>query len=149
MKKLFISIFTCVFALFALGTATFAWFTMNDEVSAKGMNVKAKAQGNLVINESAVVPVGSTKMEANFNESTATDLIPVTYNSGWKIVANAQEVDPLTGDPDAATASVLIVENTHYKDYVVYIASNGEALQNQLLQAQVIIPDSDEAAIES
>jgi len=44
------------FAMFALsasmlGTATYAWFTMNKEVTVQGMEVKAKSEKGLLINE--------------------------------------------------------------------------------------------------
>ena len=35
----------------ALGSSTYAWFTMNKEVEAKGMQVKAQAEAGLLINE--------------------------------------------------------------------------------------------------
>ena len=34
-----------------LGTSTYAWFTMNKEVSVTGMEVKAHAEEGLLINE--------------------------------------------------------------------------------------------------
>ena len=49
MKKLFISILTCVFALFALGTATFAWFSMNNTVTAKDMEIKIKSGSSFLL----------------------------------------------------------------------------------------------------
>ena len=49
MKKLFISIFTCVFALFALGTSTFAWFSMNNEVTADGMSITIKSGASFLL----------------------------------------------------------------------------------------------------
>ena len=62
MKKLFISIFTCVFALFALGTSTFAWFSMNAQVSASGMEVKAIAGSSLQISETTSFVSGKTSV---------------------------------------------------------------------------------------
>ena len=115
---------------------------MNTTVTATGMKVQAKADGNLVINNGAPVAVGSTQTTANFNDSSAQQLTPVTYNSGWKIVDDATSVDQTTGSPNANIKAVTIVANTHYIDRLVYIASNGEALTNQTLTASVSVTDT-------
>lgn len=131
------AVFMLCIMLAMLSTATFAWFTMNDRVSATGMQVQAKSKGSLVINIDAPVPAGSTTTEVDFAESEAHKLIPVTYNSGWKIVADGSSVNRDTGSPTAEVTTVEMEENTHYIDYLVYIASEGEPMTGQAIKATV------------
>ncbi len=131
------AVFMLCIMLAMLSTATFAWFSMNDRVSATGMQVQAKSKGSLVINMDDPVPQGSTDTEVDFADSDAKKLVPVTYSSGWKIVADPSTVDKDTGSPDAAVTDVAMEKNTHYVDYLVYIASAGEPLTGQTLKATV------------
>lgn len=60
-----------------LASSTYAWFTMNKEVSVKGMQVKAKAEKGLLINEIA------TSADTNWDEeakatTTGVTLIPMS-----------------------------------------------------------------------
>lgn len=130
-------VFMLCITLAMLSTATFAWFTMNDKVSATGMQVQAKSKGSLVINMDAPVPKGSTTTDVDFADADATKLIPVTYSNGWKIVADPSTVDKTTGSPNAALTDVSMLEDVHYVDYLVYIASSGEPMQDQILNATV------------
>lgn len=51
-RKLFLSVFTALFAVVALGTTTFAWFSMNDTVKVDGMKVGVKSNNvDLLIGE--------------------------------------------------------------------------------------------------
>lgn len=52
-KKLISSFAMFLISATMLGTATYAWFTMNKEVEVTGMQVKAKAEQGLLINEIA------------------------------------------------------------------------------------------------
>lgn len=131
------AVFMLCIMLAMLSTATFAWFSMNDRVSATGMQVQAKSKGSLVINIDDPVPQNSTTTDVDFAEESATKLIPVTYDSGWKIVADPSTVDKTTGSPEAATTDVTMVKDTHYVDRLVYIASAGEEMEGQILSATV------------
>jgi len=51
----------------ALGSSTYAWFTMNKEVTVKGMEMKTKVSGNLLISEDNV--------EANYSPNTLTQSV--------------------------------------------------------------------------
>ncbi len=130
-------VFMLCITLAMLSTATFAWFTMNDKVSATGMQVQAKSKGSLVINMDDPVPQGSITTDVDFDDADATKLVPVTYSNGWKIVADPSTVDKATGSPDAPLTDVVMVEDVHYVDYLVYIASSGEPMQGQVLSATV------------
>ena len=49
MRKLIPAFSMLLVAAIMLSTATFAWFTMNESVTASGMEIQAKASGNLLI----------------------------------------------------------------------------------------------------
>jgi hypothetical protein len=53
-----------------LSTATYAWFTMNKEVSVTNMQVKAKADQGLLINEVATATDPNWDEEATANQTT-------------------------------------------------------------------------------
>jgi len=68
-----------------LGTATYAWFTMNKEVSVTNMQVKAKAEGGLLINEVADPDDTGWDNEATAdNLPTGVALIPTSTKDGTK-----------------------------------------------------------------
>ena len=52
MKKLIPALAMLLVSAVLLGTSTFAWFSMNTQVTAKGMEVKAQAEGGIVISNS-------------------------------------------------------------------------------------------------
>ena len=76
--KLLMSIIAVAFAFVALGTSTYAWFSMNSTVTVTGMNIKAKSD-----TEFLVVMEGSTfDKTVKTIEATSTaeekELLPVT-----------------------------------------------------------------------
>jgi hypothetical protein len=126
-----------------LSTATFAWFTSNDQVTATGMNVQAQAAGNLVIHTAALT-AANQEIKVDFSDANgATPLIPVTYDStasGWKTSYGSEAtVDGLYGNQlggtlanvDASTAG------SFFKEYTVYIATAGEKLDGQDLWVKI------------
>jgi len=76
--KLLISVIAVVLALTTLGTSTFAWFTMNQQVTATGMSVKASASGGLYIATYSNTNVGSFAPTANAVSASADSLSPVS-----------------------------------------------------------------------
>ena len=58
-----------------LSTATFAWFSMNTTVTAQGMQVKAKAEGGIVISNSAKTTWGAS---ADSTLATVTSMLPTS-----------------------------------------------------------------------
>lgn len=134
-----------------LSTASFAWFTMNDRVTATGMEIQAKASGNLIINN---VPMTSadkaievtamnfamnaagTAKEANPNGGKI-NLTPITYDNGWKVPADGAEVDPMYGgivSTDKTTTGYSAGSNpdSYFAEYVVYLATAGDAITGDL-----------------
>ena len=66
-----------------LVSSTFAWFTMNKEVSVKSMQVKAKAEGGLLINEVADPTDTGWDNEATANNlPTGVALVPTSTKNG-------------------------------------------------------------------
>ena len=62
MKKLIPALAMLLIAAVMLGTSTYAWFSMNTQVTATGMTVKAATSKNLVI---------STDSTLNSNEDVS------------------------------------------------------------------------------
>lgn len=122
-----------------LSTASYAWFTMNESVTATGMQVKAKASGNLLISENKMTAADQTITVALTNRGTNSDIIPVTYDAGWKVPTDASKVDPLYGGMaaddtlKAADKSLAYTTSPYFIDYTVYIATAGEAMTAQNL----------------
>ena len=61
-----------------LTTATYAWFTMNKEVSVTGMEVKAKAEAGLLINEISTIGDANWDEEAKSTANAGATLIPMS-----------------------------------------------------------------------
>jgi len=121
MKKLFISIFTAVFALFALGTSTFAWFSMNDSVSASGMAIKVQSNSIFlqIINEDGAFKDDEAQLSAVAKYAEKT-LQPVTiaksytapagenpeakeaFDGSSMVFLNASSIDPAISDKNGS-----------------------------------------------
>lgn len=81
MKKLIPALAMLLVSAVLLGTSTFAWFSMNSQVTATGMKVKAQAEGGIVIsNESKQDWKASANASHVIDGTTlvATELIPTS-----------------------------------------------------------------------
>lgn len=142
------AVFMLCIMLAMLSTATFAWFSMNDRVSATGMSVQAKASGSLAINKEAVVEKGTANASVDFEDESAYELIPVTYaDSKWQKPKSGTKIDATTGSPNVSSNDMEdisndLTEEVHYMDYLVYIASPGDKLEKQTLSAKVTSDNS-------
>ena len=164
MKKLFISIFTAVFALFALGTSTFAWFSMNTTAEAKGMTVRAIAGSSLQISKTTTFVTGNTSISftedgayilepaVEYNGQTGEEGASIQHSKQLVTVANGKDVDPNTGlakegkdlyYKEAATAATTEAKG-YYVDYVMYLAAEGtdEPLTEGKLKITIKAPTS-------
>ena len=102
--KLMISVLSVALAFIALGTSTFAWFSMNTEVTANGMELTAATPINLLI---APTSGGSYLNSATADESTsytgklfpASSQYGVTFNAiqANQSLDNLAEGDSLGG----------------------------------------------------
>lgn len=106
-RKLFVSIMTLVLTAMALGTTTFAWFSMNTSVDATTMNVTAKSDALFLL-------IG--------DKTTSTaDAIQAVNNGNQRSVAGvaSQYSDPTTNRADHnvypayyATTTTTLHENS-------------------------------------
>lgn len=152
-RKLFVSVITLMLVVMALGTSTFAWFSMNKEVNATGMQVTATAEGSLIIKQGAFPAANDGIVEVDFDDASATALFAsthdsdyTTYATGLKYVTNPEKVNASTGlgnetltFANAANTTTPTVKN-YYKDYTVYIAAAGEAMEHQDLTITITNP---------
>ena len=110
-KKLFVSIMTLVLVVMALSTSTFAWFSMNTQVNAEGMQISVKSDStyllisNTLVNNAA--PTAANIQAENQGKGN------ITVNLG--IAADACSVYPsahrATGD-NVTLAGSDVVEDT-------------------------------------
>ena len=82
MKKLIPALALLLVSAVMLGTSSFAWFSMNTEVTATGMSVTAQAPTSLLIsNTSATTGFGSSVTLENSNTSAPSTFVPVAYDT--------------------------------------------------------------------
>ena len=147
MRKLIPAFAMLMVAAIMMTTASFAWFTMSDTVTATGMQVQAKADGTLVIKADQKLTLADSLAEAKFNSKGTTNLTPITYRKGvegsadgWYYCNNTKTVDSVTGKPADGTvvkADTMTPLAGGYVDYVVYIASAGDVVRNKQITATV------------
>lgn len=151
LKKLMIASFMLVVAFVALVSSTYAWFSQSNTATVTGIELTAVAEGNLVVNGGDIVPAKSTKIAYEFEEGV-WKVKPITYSEGWKIPESYTDVEFNTGSPDADLKLIDEAdfnESTedqigYYRDYVIYLASSGEALEDQKLSVNLALLDADE-----
>lgn len=150
--------------------STFAWFAMNDTVSATGMEVSASTASFLVITDNA----------SNINAAATTNTIPMTSHngtaklmptthyvsgthgsldpapaSGLCHVSNPQNIDPDTGLGTSLTYEASVnptgenVTSVYYVDFTVYIASKGSDVTAQDLKAEITNVTAQDGSVES
>ncbi len=138
-------------AAIAMGSSTYAWFTLNNRVTASNMEVRAKTAGSLIIRNTDALPDESTtSTDWRFSDTEHTELLASTHDwtyndgttsgattKGLKYVSNPQNINPETGTQlnETATLNYLNAVNAtgkdYYKTYSVFIASADEALEHQ------------------
>ena len=97
-KKIMISIIAVAFAFIALGTSTFAWFAMNTQVTATGMEVSVKSNNTYLM-------IGKENTAANIQDNDETSTVAITFQN--------TEVLPSAPALSAAEAAYLPVQ-TYY-----------------------------------
>lgn len=162
MRRLIPAIAMLLVSAVMLSTASFAWFTMNTEVEVSGMEIKAKADGSLLISQAPLSAEGTSVGQPSITLSTGVkNLYPMAYNAlstnttlkqgatlssesadGWYVPDDNKENNIQTGlnngDLKALTESDLTKDNTGYNKYYYaeefYIAAADEAKTNASLQ---------------
>ncbi len=155
-RKLIPAIAMLLTSTVMMSTASFAWFSMNQEVSATGMEVKAKATGALVINSTWDSEHTTLGNDRTVTFSGAKTLAPITYkditpedgnnNPTYAYVTNAEIVDPDTGAAESGSLKYAEVGGTDgqpvadsYADYLVYISTAGDVLTGYDLDVEVTL----------
>lgn len=150
MRKLIPAFAMLMIAAIMMTTASFAWFTMNETVTATGMQVQAKASGNLLISTSKMnaAYIGMTANATDIYHTDALDrskvnLFPITYSNGaWKVPANGTLVDPTYGTtPDTNLTNITLNTTanvqSYFGTYEFYVATAGDELKDQYLFAKI------------
>ncbi len=141
MKKLIPALCLLLVTAVLMGTSTFAWFSMNNSVSATGMQVKAVSSSALVISDSLKVGTANTVAFSR----TAKELIPATHtgtgSTGLQYVKNTNAISGATGYQNSTVAVQMgEAENKatagtyFYEDYEVYIATVGSTIPDKDLK---------------
>ena len=151
MRKLIPAVALLLVSAVMLSTATFAWFTMNDNATAMGMQVQAKASGNLLINTQGLT-AADNKIEVAVSDTNKVNLTPITYVTGdnigdtehWQYANDQTKVDPLYGDIlDNTTLAKYNAEANgataapYFAEYEIYLATAGDALPNCDVSVQI------------
>jgi len=145
MKKLLLTFSMLLVAAFLLTGTTFAWFSMNKEVDAQGMKVKAKVDSALVIKKDSLPDSTTASITVDFGDANANSLLVSTYKENkLQTVSNKKDVDPATGLAlSGKTLSFADATNddtaglTYYVDYTCYVAASGEALTGHNLTISI------------
>lgn len=142
MRRMIPALCMLLVSAIMLSTASYAWFTMNTEVTASGMQIQAQADSSLVI---GTAPLKSSDKAPKVEFNTGIqDLRPVTMNP----VTETKEEDGVTvtnttgyvwqtinGKPDEFTGRItnptyttVDTASAYYIQEVLYIASAGDAI---------------------
>ena len=143
-KQLFAAIAMVLVAVIAVSSSTYAWFAANTTVNATNMQVTATTSQSLVISNDTLPTANTATITVDYTgDNTATALIPTTHNlsypSGLVYNTNPGNVSAGTGlvedgkDPLTFASAVNGTPTgaNYYKDYTVYIAANGGAMEDQ------------------
>ncbi len=141
MKKIIPALAMLLISAIVMSTASFAWFSMNETVDAQGMEVKAKASGALIVNETNTLDEFVGKTSVIFSKAKPATLSPATYaSSKWQYNAHSEDakIDANTGLGGTATDITKSEQDqAYFIDYTCYIASSGAALTGKNLVAKV------------
>jgi len=101
-----------------LGTSTYAWFTMNKDVSVTGMKLKAQAEKGILINEMAGISSGTWSEEA-FAKSTVNALRPAStadFTNWWHANSKKTNTEAGISGTSVDTNTVQLSSGTYYSD---------------------------------
>ena len=144
-----------IFAIvgFFFADHSLAWFSENDEATAKGLSVNAKISPNLVIGKSPEqIRQENLLFSVDFKDAGRSNMIAVTRdatveNTFLKYLSNHYAVDDKTGNVKEGMAlefAPVPAENneSYFIDYTVYIASAFDPLEVSSLAATIVIPET-------
>lgn len=121
-RKLLVSIIAVAFAFVAMGTSTYAWFTMNKEVTATGMQITAKSDNiyliigsgevNTVEKLEAIDTAANKKTTAITVSNDQAKVLPAAHKDKLTAATIAEVGNWYTMDADDVTASTSTGEET-------------------------------------
>lgn len=79
MKKLIPALCLLLISAILMGTSTYAWFSMNTQVTATGMQVKAQAEGGIVISNEAKAEWSASATASHYS---VAELVPTSTADG-------------------------------------------------------------------
>ncbi|MCR5110177.1 MAG: hypothetical protein K6B38_04645 [Ruminococcus sp.] len=133
MKKLIPAAGMLMVSATMLATSTFAWFTMNKEVQVTNMQVKAKAEKGLLVNEVATITDTNWDELATSTLDTSFQLIPMSTLNGatWNHANSAAAND--AGKAQSATAKGAKLTSAGYEFYTLATTASGSNLSSKKL----------------
>lgn len=160
-KKLLPALFMLLVSAIMVTTSTFAWFSMNTQVTATGMQIQAKSEGGIVIsNESGadwnasatashnsvaqLVPVSTSDVAAWYHNksSDADDAMPDQQTATYATVSSDSKWTNENGiqfiDTDES-GSLDNGENAYYLLNKFYIKSSAEAIDPAILKINSVV----------
>jgi hypothetical protein len=109
-KKIFSAAAMLAVSASMLATSTYAWFSMNTQVTATGMQVKAQAEGGIVISN---INQETWKAEAIDTFNDATSLYPTSTDNATAWYHNSSDdADNSKSHQDASTYETLTISNS-------------------------------------
>lgn len=145
-KKIIPALCMLLISAVLMGTSTYAWFSMNTQVSVKGMQVKANST-NLFLQISSSATYIDPATSVDYNETTGTKLKPATpvlaaENASIEKWQTATSNDPshATSGSDKTIADIVagnLSEYVYSKELHFRIAPNSTATATNLVIAGV------------
>lgn len=136
LRKLIPAIAMLLVAAVALGSASFAWFTMSRQVTATGIELTAIAPTNLLISSTDITGAGTSTLyseSATLTSSFGTGkLIPASSKDGLAFFAANQIKSADAGAPNAQTTfsavSTALADgvNGYYADFKLWLKTDGD-----------------------
>ncbi len=127
MKKLIPALALLIISAVVMSTASYAWFSMNTQVTATGMQVKAQVEGGIVISNSTK----STWTAETYAQVSTSSLLPTSNakapNGNWYHNKSTNANDAAAGQDSGTyeTLSPILLSST--TEGVGYIDANGDS----------------------
>lgn len=163
MKKLIPAICMTLIAAFMLASSTFAWFSMNETVTANGMSVSANSDATYLIvsneNTGSVAPENAAAIQAeNTNKgftsvnltAAAKEVYPIAHNetAGTGVTSftwyKMTSKDPTKPDGDPDTKQTIGDLGNYVLSYKLYftVAKGANPAQNLIVTSCTITGDT-------
>lgn len=147
MKKLIPALCLLLVSAILMGTSTYAWFSMNTQVTATGMQVKAVAEdGLLIINELDADTAANWKVTANATYGGLASLIPTSTADATAWYHNKSDLPTDAKANQASTTYEQVSGDANWKrdegdtkTGVYYIDSDTDNTKDDVEKAYVLL----------